>query len=283
LKLWEGLGYYSRCKNLIATARYISTELQGVFPDSFENIIKLKGIGPYTAAAIASFAFQKPHAVVDGNVMRILARYFCIESTLHSTKGKKVFNEIAQILLDKKQPAIYNQAIMDFGATVCKPQIPSCEKCMLALHCEAFNKNRVAQFPIKHKKPEKKKRWFFYVIIEHNKQYYVQIRDKKDIWQELAEFYLIEKTKNYSIDQILKTDDFFTKIKNLYTVTSMSEQYIQHLSHQTIYCTFIHINLSQKKTFGSGTFMNLAQLKKIAFPKTITSYFSETSFFNVGK
>ncbi|MCY7291511.1 MAG: A/G-specific adenine glycosylase, partial [Ferruginibacter sp.] len=125
-KLWEGLGYYSRCKNLIVSARIIAFNYDGIFPNKYEDILKLKGVGPYTCAAIASFAFNLPHAVVDGNVLRVIARFFGIDTPIDSIKGKKVFNTLAQTLMDTVSPALYNQAIMDFGATICKPQLPLC-------------------------------------------------------------------------------------------------------------------------------------------------------------
>ncbi|HLA58283.1 MAG TPA: hypothetical protein VK622_05965, partial [Puia sp.] len=134
-KLWEGLGYYSRCKNLIHTARYISSELNGIFPDNYEDILLLKGIGPYTAAAISSFAFNEPRAVVDGNVQRVLSRYFGIAIPIDSLQGKKLFQELAQTLLDKSFAGIYNQEIMDFGAVVCKPQNPLCTQCVHQQNC----------------------------------------------------------------------------------------------------------------------------------------------------
>ena len=137
-KLWEGLGYYSRCKNLLHTAREIVNKYAGVFPKTYEEIIQLKGIGPYTAAAIASFAFQLPYAVLDGNVMRILSRYFGISTAIDSTEGKKELATLANSLLDTDAPGIYNQAIMDFGATICKPKQPVCTNCLLAENCTAF-------------------------------------------------------------------------------------------------------------------------------------------------
>jgi A/G-specific adenine glycosylase len=137
-KLWEGLGYYTRCKNIIITARYISSELKGKFPVTYNDILKLKGVGPYTAAAIASFAFNLPHAVVDGNVFRVLARYFGIDTPIDSITGKKNFTVLANELIDKKIPGKYNQALMDFGAVLCKPQQPLCDTCPLKPNCSAY-------------------------------------------------------------------------------------------------------------------------------------------------
>mgnify|MGYP003339694825 CR=1 FL=1 len=143
MKLWEGLGYYSRCRNLLATARFISHNKKGNFPNSYEELVKLKGVGPYTAAAIASFAFQLPYAVVDGNVIRVLSRFFGIDKQANTNEGKKIFQQLAQEVLDKKNPGIYNQAIMDFGATVCKPAQPLCDECVMQNYCSAYQKDMV--------------------------------------------------------------------------------------------------------------------------------------------
>src|SRR5579859_4925347 len=137
-KLWEGLGYYSRCRNLIATAKKIDAEYNGRFPSSYEEILALKGIGPYTAAAIASFAFGLPHAVVDGNVTRVLSRYFGNSTPIDTVAGKKLYTELADVLLDKGQPDSYNQAIMDFGATICLPRNPLCADCVQQAGCQAW-------------------------------------------------------------------------------------------------------------------------------------------------
>lgn len=151
-KLWEGLGYYTRCRNLIASARFVAKEKKGKFPDSYEEIKALKGVGPYTAAAISSFAFNLPHAVVDGNVFRVLARVFGIDKPTDTTEGKKYFTQLAEELLDKKRPGLYNQAIMDFGAMICKPASPLCATCCFKKHCIAFQRDRINELPVKEKK-----------------------------------------------------------------------------------------------------------------------------------
>jgi A/G-specific adenine glycosylase len=150
-KLWEGLGYYNRCKNLLFTARQIVNEKNSIFPNQYEDLLALKGVGPYTAAAIASFAYNLPYAVVDGNVFRVLSRYFGIDDPIDSAKGKQVFTELAGKVLWKKEAGLYNQAIMDFGATVCKPFAPACSICPLQKYCRAFKEGRVNQLPVKEK------------------------------------------------------------------------------------------------------------------------------------
>ncbi len=165
-KYWEGLGYYSRCRNLIATAKKIIEEYNGRFPSSYSEILALPGVGPYTAAAIASFAFSLPFAVVDGNVERVLSRYFGISTPTQSAAGKKLYNAIASDLLDKDHPALYNQAIMDFGATVCKPRNPLCDQCVHSENCQAFQHRWVNKLPIKKSvAPPRKKRWYYIILL----------------------------------------------------------------------------------------------------------------------
>src|SRR5579875_533215 len=158
-KLWEGLGYYSRCKNLIATAQYITQNLNGVFPNTYEALLNLRGIGPYTAAAIGSFAYNLPYAVLDGNVFRVLSRIFDIETPIDTTEGKKLFAALAQQLLPKHKACTYNQAIMDFGATVCKP-VPECAHCFFNQQCAAYLHNKQLLLPVKSKQLQVKERWF---------------------------------------------------------------------------------------------------------------------------
>ncbi|MGL6267505.1 MAG: A/G-specific adenine glycosylase, partial [Chitinophagaceae bacterium] len=151
-KLWEGLGYYARCRNLLHTARTISTEYKGSFPETYDEIITLKGIGPYTAAAISSFAFGLPYAVVDGNVLRVLSRVFGIQDPIDGKKGKDALTDMAEKLLDKKSPGLYNQAIMDFGAVICKPALPLCDTCPVQRVCVAHKKRLVDKLPVKSQK-----------------------------------------------------------------------------------------------------------------------------------
>lgn len=277
-KLWEGLGYYSRCKNLIATARYISQELNGIFPESFENILKLKGIGPYTAAAIASFAFNLPHAVVDGNVSRVLARYFGIHTAIDSTSGKKEFAVLAQQLLDKTAPALYNQAIMDFGATVCKPKLPLCRQCLLSNTCKAFIENSVSNLPVKEKKIIKKSRWFYYFVLELNGKYFVRKRVAKDIWQNLHEFILIEKPAKTALCLINESEEFRFLVDRAYTSVNTSGYYKQQLTHQTIHGCFIHLKIAGKKLIKGYELIDKKALAQLAFPKLVNDYLAANAW-----
>jgi A/G-specific adenine glycosylase len=192
LKLWEGLGYYSRCRNILFTAREITQKYNGVFPTEHKNILALKGIGDYTAAAIASFAFDMPYAVVDGNVLRVLSRYFGILEAVDIPLVKKDISMLAQSLLDKKNPAVYNQAIMDFGATVCKPKLPLCSICTLQKKCVAYNKDLVDVLPVKQKTIAVKERFFHFLLLDDGKGIYLQQRNEQDVWQGLYQLPLHE-------------------------------------------------------------------------------------------
>src|SRR6266487_2776207 len=169
-KVWEGLGYYARCKNLIYSARYISKELDGNFPKSFPDLLLLKGVGQYTASAIASFAYNLPYAVADGNVIRVLSRFFGIHTAVDTSTGKKLFINLAYDLLDKKNPGIYNQAVMDFGAVICKPVLPLCNLCPVSKRCVALKQGLIQTLPLKAKNIIKRKRWIYYLVIEYKKK-----------------------------------------------------------------------------------------------------------------
>ena len=275
-KLWEGLGYYTRCKNLIATANFIANEKQGVFPNTYDEILSMKGIGPYTAAAIASFAFNLPHAVVDGNVFRVLARYFGIDTATDNTIGKKLFTKLADELLDIKQPGIYNQAIMDFGAVICKPQNPLCTQCPLKNKCVALLQDKVNLLPVKAGKLTKKLRWFYYFIIEHNGKVYVRKRGPKEIWENLHEFLLLETNRLMLLEEI-KATEFFKNIvgANKAFVLNVSKIYKQQLTHQTLQGSFIQLILTQEPHLKGFKAVTYKEMTKLAFPKFITGFLAE--------
>jgi len=273
-KLWEGLGYYNRCRNLLHTAREIVKQRNGIFPDTYEELLALKGVGPYTAAAIASFAYNLPYAVVDGNVYRVLARFCGIDTPSDSTEGKKIFNDLADQMLDKKEPALYNQAIMDFGATVCKPMAPLCSACPLQNGCAALATGKVNQLPVKEKTLQRRTRFFNYFILEYRQKIWVQQRTAKDIWQNLFEFYLVESEKqirwdipliqNWLKDQLSIHDAI---------ILHKAEPVVQQLTHQQIKGQFIHIQLKQKPaSLKTGDWENAARIQELAFPKLINSY-----------
>lgn len=272
-KLWEGLGYYSRCKNLIATAKIISQQLNGKFPDTYESILALKGIGPYTASAIASFAFNLPHAVVDGNVYRVLSRYFGINTPTDTTTGKKLYHLLADELLDKKNPGAYNQAIMDFGAVICKPQLPLCPICVQRTECEALRHGVVDQLPVKEKTLKKRTRWFYYFIVEWDGQIYIRKRVQKDIWENLYEFNLVETSSGVDDDvAILKLMGREVTGVNA-AVDHVSAEQRQQLSHQTIIGRFIQLRLLEPSVLMDGYQpVTKQELSNYPFPSFINNF-----------
>jgi A/G-specific adenine glycosylase len=275
-KLWEGLGYYSRCKNLIATAKYVANTLNGIFPTTYEAIVALKGIGPYTAAAIASFAYNLPYAVVDGNVYRVLSRYFGIFTPIDTNEGKKEFTKLATQLLAVKQPSKYNQAIMDFGATVCKPSTPLCNTCMLANTCKAYKNEVVQMLPIKQKKPQKKVRYFYYIIAQHKGKVYVKKRPAGDIWENLYQFILIESATSIAINNQAQFMQMHHIIEPAnYTIKSISSMYKQQLTHQTLFGQFIYIEVKKPLMLNDYTLVSKSSLQLLPFPKFITGYLKD--------
>ncbi len=274
-KLWEGLGYYSRCRNLISTAKFITEELDGVFPTDYAAVLALKGIGPYTAAAITSFAYNLPHAVLDGNVFRVLSRIFDIEIPIDSTLGKKIFIEKAQQLLPPKKAAEYNQAIMDFGASICKPS-PECAHCFFNKYCKAFLQNKQLALPVKDKKLKIKERWFHYFILEHKNTVAVKQRTAKDIWHSLHEVLLVEgdkKLKQYELlEQIEKS---FGIERNTYKIESVPAEDAQRLTHQVIYFSFYKLLLQKKINIPHYQWINKKDIKQLAFPKTLQYVLSQ--------
>lgn len=274
-KLWQGLGYYSRCRNLISTAKKISTGYNGRFPSSYKRILELPGIGPYTAAAMASFAFGLPYAVVDGNVQRVLARYFGIHVPMHSVTGKKLYETLAQALLDKKDPGLYNQAIMDFGAVICKPRNPLCKTCIQSKNCQAFQHQWVDLLPVKAKPAVRKMRWFYYFMVDAGDgKYWIRERRDKDIWENLYEFVLWETGKLMPQRKIEKSDfvqEYFGKTG--FRIIHLSAVLKQTLSHQTILGRFVHIRLNkQQKRLKNYQLIRADQLDQYPFPVLISTY-----------
>jgi len=276
MKLWQGLGYYSRARNLHTTAKTIHTIYKGKFPTAYEDILSLKGVGEYTAAAIASFAYNKPHAVVDGNVYRVLSRIFGIETPIDSSSGKKEFYKLANELIDKKNPGLHNQAVMEFGAMQCKPVNPDCSVCPLSIHCYAFAKKKVSNLPIKEKKTKVRNRYFNYMVFRHKGTIAIHKRTAKDIWINLHDFPLIETTKELSEEQLLKSSEWkkmFGKVK--YSIKSISNPCKHILSHQKIYARFIEIDCKESlKTFLSKDVLVIKEknIQEYAVPRLVDLY-----------
>ncbi len=272
-KCWEGLGYYNRCRNLIATAKIISDHYKGRFPSSYDEILALPGIGPYTAAAIASFAFGLPYPVVDGNVERILARYFGISAEAGSTAVKKLYISIAESLLDKKNPGTFNQAIMDFGATICKPQNPLCSECVLSKNCQAFRQGWIHQLPVKPLPAVRKKRVLYYFIVAADTdKIWIRKRSEKDIWQNLYEFILWETGKIIPQAQILQSAFFKKHFGNRDChIQFISPSFNQTLTHQSITGLFVHIGQPLPTLEGYQP-VHRQSLREYPFPKLIADY-----------
>lgn len=273
-KLWEGLGYYSRCRNLLATARYIAFERDGKFPDTYEEILKLKGVGPYTAAAIASFAFGHPFAVLDGNVFRALSRYFGISTPIDTPEGKNMYSQLANALLDFAQPGVYNQAIMDFGAVICKPRLPLCAECVQAIDCQAFRHGWVDILPVKSKSLVRKIRFLNFFILSYKGNYYVRQRTGSDIWKDLYEWVLLETEEAIIPD----TASMTTALKKIFPrfkgkIESVSAPQKQQLTHQTIHGLFARVTLDKPLPAGLGYLaVSPADLRQLAFPRFITRF-----------
>ncbi len=276
LKLWQGLGYYSRARNLHEAARQIVNTHKGKFPEEYPDILALKGVGEYTAAAVASFAFNKPHAVIDGNVYRLLSRVFGIKTPIDSTAGKKEFRELADELLDRKAPGIYNQAIMEFGSQYCKPQNPDCNACTFSSICLAKQHKLVNELPVKALKTKVRDRYFQYLVIKHKNKIWLKQRTAKDIWQGLFDFPLIETGKIFSETELKKNPDwkkYFKGTDPLLTDEPVAYRHI--LSHQRIFATFWTIQVKMKTPDKSWVEINLGDIQEYALPRLVDRYLEE--------
>lgn len=246
LKLWQGLGYYSRARNLHTTAKYISDELKGEFPNNYKELIKLKGIGEYTAAAIASFSFNECVPVVDGNVFRVLSRYFNVETDIASTGAKKEFTALAFELIDKKNPALFNQAIMEFGALQCVPKNPNCSICPLHNSCLGFANKKVDLLPVKSKKIKIVNRHLNYIVaLDSDNKTIIHKRIQKGIWHNLYEFPVIETEKKVSLKEIaIKIEENFPKNTSIDLIEH--ETVIHKLSHQHLHINFWKVHIESQ-------------------------------------
>ena len=263
LKLWQGLGYYSRARNLHFSSKLISNELKGKFPDNYDDLLKLKGIGEYTASAIASFAFNEKKAVLDGNVFRLLSRYFGILTPIDTSKGKKLFNSLAYNNLPKSNYGIYNQSIMEFGAIQCKPSSPDCSICPLNIKCWAFSNSKIKELPFKKKKIKVRLRYFNFVIIQDNKSVIMEKRIKKDIWRNLYQFPLFEThDKNFEPPKSL--------VKN-YSLVKKTEA-IHMLTHQKLSIVFWHFKGKKNLSENNNMIVKLKNILSYPVPKIVENY-----------
>ena len=272
LKYWQGLGYYSRARNLHQAA----ISVNGVFPVRYEDILKLKGVGIYTAAAICSFAYNQPHAVVDGNVYRVLSRFFGVNEPIDSGKGKKIFASLAHDLLDKVQPALYNQAIMDFGALQCTPLSPDCTVCPFKNRCFAFNHNMVSSLPIKQNKTKTSERFFYYLLIRDNGTIYLNKRTENDIWKNLYELPLIESNTALAVDDFIRKQEFASIFKENSVVNVRLLNKTKHvLSHRIIYADFYELEAQDIKMdfLSKYTRLNMADLELYPVSRLMHNFF----------
>jgi len=278
LKLWQGLGYYTRARNLHFTAKFIVNNYNGTFPNDFKTILSLKGIGNYTASAIASIAFDLPRAAVDGNIYRVISRFFGISTPIDSEKGKNEIQKIATDLISEKNTGFHNQAFMEFGALQCTPKSPDCNSCPLKEGCYAANHQLTDQIPVKAKKIKQSTRYFYYYIIESKNSILLEKRTGKGIWKNLHQFPLHESEKELLDDEI-----FSLKIpiatKNKVNIKTVSATVKHILTHQTIYARFIHIETGNFDLNESDFIrVNKKDIYKFAVPKLLEQYLKKLNY-----
>jgi len=271
MKVWEGLGYYRRAKHMLESARQVAAD--GRFPETYEGLLSLKGVGTYTAAAVASFAFDLPYVVVDGNVIRLISRLEGIEEPVDTSATKRIIQEVADELMDPKRPSAFNQAIMDFGAKQCKPGLPDCENCPLRPDCIGYELGIQQRIPLKKPKKPKKERYFYYLVPSIGEEIYIRKRQANDIWQNLFEFYLVECDHPTSWEDILAMVDLpIKKSRDRFL------DYKQTLSHQVICASFLEIELKRLSPSLSNAdyvAINREKIRNFAFPKVIDCYLKE--------
>jgi A/G-specific adenine glycosylase len=277
LKVWQGLGYYSRARNMHHSAKFIMNELNGKFPIHYSEIIKLKGIGEYTAAAIASFAHNERVPAIDGNVYRVISRLFAEKSTTNSSQGKKTFKKLAEELIKYQEPELFNQAMMEFGAIQCIPRNPNCLECPLNSVCMAYQKHEVEEFPVKIRALKKKERYFNYFFVEIGENTYIKQRDKQDIWQGLFEFPMIETASTSDFTNICLNDEWKSIFNNSPLILhSVSNEIIHLLTHQKIHAFFYRLSSSSSKNIKmkSKAFIKIKidHLKRYPVPKIIENF-----------
>ena len=276
LKIWQGLGYYSRARNMHQTAKDIVNTYGNKFPSKYNELIKLKGIGDYTASAIASISFNRPIASVDGNVFRVLSRLFGISESTQTVNGKKVFSKKANALIIKNNPGVFNQAIMEFGALQCVPKNPNCSLCSLMSVCFAYANDMIDQLPVKKQKTKQKTRYFNYLYILYNDTTFIEKRTQNDIWKLLYQLPLIETKEEISIESLSRDNYWKTIFKDLNLVVDPKYFEKKHiLSHQKIQTRIYTIKINKTNGFLNKNFKGtpLTQLEKFSVPKLLENYF----------
>ena len=278
LKLWQGLGYYGRARNLHFTSKLILKKHKGVFPSSYNELIKLKGIGDYTASAIGSIAFKLPLATIDGNVYRFFSRLFGIIKSIDESKSLKFFKQKSYEFMDKKNPGDFNEALMEYGSRVCRPRNPNCKRCLFINNCCAYNKNKIYDFPVRKKNNKKKiKRFFNFLIIKkENEEIIIEKRIKNDIWKNLYQFPLFETKKEInSIKKVEKIAIKYNKLGEIKIKKWNLKPIKSILSHQELLITFWLINFDKRVLKKS----NYHKLKKYPIPVVLDNFINK--FFNL--
>lgn len=278
LKLWQGLGYYSRGRNMLKTAQVIQQQYNGQFPTAYTELIKLKGIGEYTAAAISSFSANEARAVVDGNVYRVLARYFGIDEPINSPKGKKLFQQLADEALDRSRPAVHNQAMMEFGAMLCKPKNPACGICPVRLGCTVFKTNATTVLPVKLKKVNVRKRFFNYVLMFKGDQLVVNKRNEGDIWANMYDLPLIETNAETSTEQLMALPEVIALVGKDAPIGNKPVIAKHVLTHQQLFISFTVINTLPKVLKPGWQIITSNGVMKLALPKPLFIFIK--NFFN---
>ncbi len=272
LKQWEGLGYYSRARNMHEAAKEVAYNLKGKFPNNYDQLIKLKGIGPYTAAAISSICFNEHRTVVDGNVFRVLTRIFGIDTPINTSKGKKEIESLAHELNDDGDHGTFNQALMEFGAIYCTPKLPKCNGCMFEMECVALKKGMVDKLPVKEKKLKIKQRFLNFLFIRgQQNQTLIQKRNQNDIWKGLYQFPLIETTKEESEEGVLSKWNFsFIKGANITSVQNIKHK----LTHQTLHIRIISIQVDMENHNLPADYqlIDLNDIEEYALPKPLENF-----------
>jgi A/G-specific adenine glycosylase len=282
LRLWQGLGYYSRARNLHTCARMIVNELGGIFPGTYKELLQLKGVGKYTAGAIASIAFKESVPVVDGNVYRVLARVFGVTEDIASMQGTKAFYVLAQSLVPKEDADLYNQAIMEYGAIHCTPLNPKCTSCIFKADCVAFHTDRQYMLPVKSKRVKIKRRFFHYLVIQDDDKLYMKRREGRDIWEGLYDFYLVEDKQLRAMDRL---EDPLVMLVRRYqlSIVSTSTPYQHLLTHRRLYVQFLHVQATTQfiqeaaallRQAGIGAF-TIAQTEELPKPTLIDNFLKE--------
>jgi len=278
LKLWQGLGYYSRARNLHFTAKFIQQNYDGIFPQNYNAIHSLKGIGEYTAAAIASISFNLEYPTVDGNVFRVLSRFFGISEPIDTGTGKKTFNELAKELIKGTDPGMHNQAIMEFGALQCTPKNPDCNQCPLNERCFAFSNQKIAELPVKQNKTKQRDRYFNYLVLSCNNHTWLRKRVENDIWKNLFEFPIIETENEINIEKLITQTEFqkFVSIADQSVIRNVSDWKIHILTHQRIHYRFVSIQLNDEIQVTKDLIrVNKEDIFNFAVPKLLETYLNE--------